>query len=236
MSEVIAVLGGTGALGFGMALRLAQAGHTVVIGSRDSERAEEAASRARQVLPAADVRGRSNPEAAAEADRLVVLAVPLASQVTTIKSVADQLAAEQVLLDATVPLGPAIGGRPTQIVGVWAGSAGQQAAAAAPKGTAVVSGLHTLSAVSLKDLDQPLDQDTLICGDSRAAKDVVHEVIGTVAGLRVVDAGRLEMSRLVEGLTPLLAGLNIRNKIHAGLRITGLPQPPPQVLDRSGEG
>ncbi|MFI7066756.1 NADPH-dependent F420 reductase [Kribbella sp. NPDC050124] len=221
MSEVVAVLGGTGALGYGLALRLAHAGHTVVIGSRDHARAEEAASRASQRLPSADIRGLANPDAARAADRLVVLSVPLASQAITIATVSEHLG-DKVLLDATVPLAPAVGGRPTQVVGLWAGSAGQQAAAAVPEGIAVVSGLHTLSAATLQDLDHPLEQDTLICGDSRAAKDVVREVIGTVTGLRVVDAGRLEMSRLVESLTPLLIGINIRKRTHAGVRIVGL--------------
>lgn len=139
-----------------------------------------------------------------------------------------------VLLDATVPLAPAVGGRPTQIVGLWSGSAAQQAAAAAPAGVGVVSGLHTLSASSLESLDHPLDQDTLICGDSREDKQVVIDLVGTVAGLRVVDAGRLEMSRLVEGLTPLLIGINIRNKTHAGIRIVGLPEPAFDARHRDG--
>lgn len=223
MSESIAVLGGTGALGFGIAVRLTAAGHAVVIGSRDAARAEGAADRLRAIVPEADVRGCANGDAARAADRLVILSVPLTSQVSTIKAVAEDLEAGKILLDATVPLAPAVGGRPTQLVGLWSGSAGEQAAAAVPPGVGVVSGLHTLSAASLEALDQNLDQDTLICGDSKADKQVVLDLIGSVTGLRVVDAGRLEMSRLVESLTPLLIGINIRNKTHAGIRIVGLP-------------
>jgi NADPH-dependent F420 reductase len=223
MSEVVAVLGGTGALGYGLAVRLADAGFTVALGSRDQARAEEAAQRLVQHLPSARVHGVVNEAAVRMADRLVILSVPLASQVATIASVAEELVPGKVLLDATVPLAPAIGGRPTQVVGVWAGSAGQQAAAAAPAGVDVVSGLHTLSAVVLEDLGSPLDQDTLICGDVKAAKEVVREIIGAIDGLRVVDAGKLEASRLVECLTPLLIGINIRNRTHAGIRIIGLP-------------
>lgn len=222
MSETVAVLGGTGALGFGIAVRLAHAGYGIAIGSRDAERAAASASQLRKVVPGARAQGLTNQDAARVADRLVVVSVPLASQTSTIKSVADHLEDGKILLDATVPLAPVVGGRPTQLVGLWAGSAGQQAAAIAPAGVAVVSGLHTLSASSLESLDQALDQDTLICGDSAMAKGVVTEIIGAIDGLRVVDAGRLEMSRLVECLTPLLIGINIRHKTHAGIQIVGL--------------
>jgi 8-hydroxy-5-deazaflavin:NADPH oxidoreductase len=221
-AEVVAVLGGTGALGYGLAVRLAHAGYAVAIGSRDQGRAEAAAARLAEAVPSADARGLSNPEAVRAADRLVVLSVPLASQVATIQSVTDELLLGKILLDATVPLAPTVGGRPTQVVGLWSGSAGQQAAAGAPEDVPVVSGLHTLSAAVLEDLDHALDQDTLICGDTKAAKEVVKDIIGAIDGLRVVDAGKLEASRLVECLTPLLIGINIRNKTHAGVRIVGL--------------
>ncbi|HUQ00530.1 MAG TPA: NAD(P)-binding domain-containing protein, partial [Aeromicrobium sp.] len=145
-TDKVAILGGTGNLGFGLAKRLAAAGVPVVIGSRDAERAATAAKRALEDVPDASVVGLSNPDAVAAAGRLVVLAVPLSSQIATLKSVADQLSEGDIVLDTTVPLAPAIGGRPTQVVGVWAGSAAQQAAANVPKGVTVVSGLHTLSA------------------------------------------------------------------------------------------
>lgn len=222
MSETVAVLGGTGALGFGMAVRLAHAGYAVAIGSRHAERAAASAERLCKIVRGAAAAGHTNADAVRASDRLVILSVPLASQVGTIKSVADELVAGKILLDATVPLAPAVGGRPTQILGLWSGSAGQQAASVVPAGVGVVSGLHTLSASSLEALDQPLDQDTLICGDSADDKRVVAEIVGSIDGLRVVDAGRLGMSRLVESLTPLLIGINIRNKIHAGIRIVSL--------------
>jgi NADPH-dependent F420 reductase len=165
----------------------------------------------------------SNQDAVAAVGRLVVLAVPLASQVDTLKSVADHLTEGQIVMDTTVPLAPAVGGRPTQVVGLWAGSAAQQAAANVPDGVTVVSGLHTLSAALLEDLSADLAQSTLICGDRKADKEYVSEILRRIDGLHVVDAGRLETSRLVEGITPVLIGINIRYKTHAGVSITGVP-------------
>jgi NADPH-dependent F420 reductase len=115
-----------------------------------------------------------------------------------------------------------VGGKPTTLIGVWQGSAAQASQSLVPKGVRVVSGLHTLSGALLEDLDHDLNQDTLICGDRKADKELVHDLLDRIAGLRVIDAGRLEMSRIVEGLTPLIIGINIRNKAHAGVRITGL--------------
>lgn len=218
----MAILGGTGQLGFGLALRLGRAGVHVVLGSRDATRAEEAAARASGIVPTGTFSGTDNASAVAQADRVVVLAVPFSNQASTLKGLAEALREDQILLDATVPLGPAIGGKPTQLIGVWQGSAAQAAQSLVPKGVRVVSGLHTLSGALLEDLDHALDQDTLICGDRKADKEVVSALLSQIDGLRVVDAGRLEQSRIVEGLTPLLIGMNIRFKTHAGISITGL--------------
>jgi NADPH-dependent F420 reductase len=222
-TETVAILGGTGQLGFGLAVRLAKAGVPIVIGSRDAARAQEAAERALALVPGADVRGDENAAAAAAAGQVVALAVPFASSASTVKSVAEALREGQIVLDATVPLGPAVGGKPTQLIGVWQGSAAQQTQSLVPKGVRVVSALHTISGASLEDLDAQLDQDTLVCGDRKADKEPVIELIGKIgSGLRAVDAGRLEMSRIVEGLTPLLIGVNIRYKTHSGVTITGV--------------
>ena len=220
-SASVAILGGTGNLGHGMAVRLAGAGHEVVIGSRDAARAEEAARRVSALVPSAAVTGADNGDATDGAD-FVLVAVPFASQASTLTSVKDRLREGQIVIDACVPLGTAIGGKPTQLTGVWHGSAAQQAAALVPDGVRVVSGLHTLSADDLADPELVLEQDTLICGNSKADKQAVTELLTTITGLRVVDAGRLEMSRMVEGITPILIGINIRNKVHSGFRITGL--------------
>jgi NADPH-dependent F420 reductase len=221
VSETVSILGGTGALGFGLAVRLGAAGFAVCLGSRDLGRAEDAAARAGDLVAGADFVGSLNGDAVARADRLVVATIPFANHAATLKSVAGRWLPGQVLLDATVPLATAVGGRPTQLLEPWLGSVGQQARAAVDSGVTVVSGLHTISADVLRDRHRPLDQDTLICGD-RSAKDLVVEVLERIDGLRVVDAGSLEMSRLLEGLTPLLIGINMRNKTHAGIQVTHL--------------
>lgn len=220
-SKTIAILGGTGNLGHGMAVRMAGAGHRVVIGSRDVERAQAAAQKIVDLVPSGQVSGADNGDAADGAD-FVLIAVPFANQAKTLTSVKDRLREGQIVIDACVPLGTAIGGKPTQLTGVWHGSSAEQAAALVPAGVRVVSGLHTLSADALADLNLSLDQDTLICGNSKADKAEVTELLSTIDGLRVVDAGRLEMSRMVEGLTPILIGINIRYKAHSGFRVTGL--------------
>lgn len=222
MSGTVSILGGTGSLGFGLAARLGLAGFSVCIGSRDAERAAEAADRATALAPGATFTGDSNARAVDQADRLVVITIPFASQASTLKSVADHWRPGQVALDATVPLATAVGGPPTQTLQPWHGSAAEQARSAIPATVSVASGLHTVSAASLLDLSHPLDQDTLVCGDDPDAKAVVSETLGCIDGLRVVDAGRLSMSRLAESITPLLIGINIRHKTHAGLRLTNL--------------
>lgn len=222
MTETVSILGGTGNLGFGLAVRLGVAGYSVCVGSRDPQRAGEAAERAAELVPSGTFAGCSNVDAVGKADRLVVLTVPFASQLATLKSIADCWHLGHVALDATVPLAPAVGGRPTQLIQPWQGSAAQQARTAIPERVGLVAGLHTVSAAALLDLDEALDEDTLICGDDRAAKATATEVLESVEGLRVVDAGPLPMSRLCEGITPLLIGINIRNKTHAGIRLTHL--------------
>lgn len=219
--ETVSILGGTGALGFGLALRLGRAGYSVCIGSRDAERARAAAEEACDITGIDTITGGVNQEAVAAADRLVIAAVPFVSHVPVLRSVAEHWRPGQVLLDTTVPLATAIGGRPTHLVEPWHGSAAQQARAAIPVSVGLAAGLHTISATVLRDTGRPLDQDTLICGE-KDAKAVVTAALDGIEGLRVVDAGPLEMSRLLEGLTPLLIGINIRNKTHAGIQVTHL--------------
>ena len=218
----VTIIGGTGALGFGLALRLGQAGVSVVIGSRAAERAAEAAARARERVPAASFEGLVNPEAVARSP-VVVLSVPFRNQSENLATLRPALTPGQLLIDGTVPLAAAVGGRATRMLGVPQGSAAQQAAEMVPDGVRVVSALHTVSAQSLSELDHALDEDVLICGDSRADKREAAELLGRVEGLRCVDAGRLEMSRIVESLTALMISINGRYKTHAGVRVTGLP-------------
>jgi NADPH-dependent F420 reductase len=223
MASPVTIVGATGDLGFGLALRLAQAGVAVAIGSRDAARAAEAAERVRAAVPDADVRGMANADAAAAAAEIVVLSVPFASQASTLRSIAGTLRPGTLLLDVTVPLATAVGGRPTRTLGVPQGSAAQQAQELAPDGVTVVSGLHTVAAKHLADLGHALDEDVLLCGDDRAAKARVAELIGRIPGLRPIDAGRLEMARILEQLTALTIGVNVRHKATAGIKLTGLP-------------
>jgi hypothetical protein len=218
----VAVIGGSGALGYGVAIRLAHAGTPIVIGSRDPERAAQTAERALADIPHGTVEGRENAEAAAAAET-VILSVPFASQAHTLKGLKDALTPGKLLIDATVPLAAAVGGSPMRMLGVWQGSAAQQAADLAPDGVRVVSALHTVSAASLSDLAHALDQDVLVCGDSRDDKREAAALLERIEGLRCVDCGRLEVSRTAEALTAMLIAVNSRYKAHAGVRLTGLP-------------
>ena len=222
--DPVAIIGASGALGFGLAVRLARAGVPIAIGSRDPDRAQEAAQRALAVIPDGSFSGHDNAEAARAADT-VILSVPFRNHSETLTNLKDALTPGKLLIDATVPLAAAISGKATRMLGVWQGSAAQQAAEMAPDGVRVVSALHTISAASLTDLEHPLEQDVLICGDSRADKTDAARLISRIDGLRCVDAGRLEMSRITESLTALLIGVNSRYKAHAGIRLTGLPDP-----------
>jgi 8-hydroxy-5-deazaflavin:NADPH oxidoreductase len=217
----VCIVGASGALGFGLAVRWGRAGVPVVIGSRDPGRARDATERAAAAVPEGAFEGLGNEEAAGRAD-VVVLCVPFRNQSETLTNLAGVLREGQLLVDATVPLAAALSGRATRTVGVWQGSAAQQAQEMAPEGVRVVSALHTVSAPLLRDLDHRLDEDVLVCGDRRADKEPVMELIGRIAGLRCVDAGRLEMARITEQLTALLISINVRHKVHAGIRITGM--------------
>jgi NADPH-dependent F420 reductase len=218
----VPIIGATGALGFGLGLRLAAAGTPVVVGSRDASRAEEAAGRIREQVPDARVEGLQNAEAAARGP-IVVLSVPFRAQSENLTNLKEALSPGQILVDATVPLAAAVSGRATRLLGVPQGSAAQQAQEMVPDGVTVVSGLHTVGAATLADLDHELDEDVLLAGDSKDAKREVATLVTRIPGLRPVDCGRLEVARMIEGLTPLLISVNTRYKIHAGVRLTGLP-------------
>jgi 8-hydroxy-5-deazaflavin:NADPH oxidoreductase len=221
LTEPIAIIGGTGALGFGLALRWGRAGVPVVIGSRDAARAVEAVDRVREAVPDAQLQGYENAEAATKAE-VVVLTVPFRSQSETLTNLKGALAPHQLVVDATVPLAAAVSGRATRTLGVWQGSAAQQAQEMVPDGVRVVSALHTVSAATCGNLDHALDEDVLVCGNQREDKERVMGLIDRIEGLRCVDAGRLEMARIAESLTALLISINVRHKAHAGIKITGL--------------
>jgi len=222
MADPIPILGGTGALGYGLAVRWARAGLDVVIGSREAARAAEAAGKIRSAVPDASVEGLVNEEAAGRGP-IVFLTVPFRNQSETLNNLRGSLTAGQTLVDCTVPLAAAVSGKATRSLGVWQGSAAQQAQEMVPEGVTVVSALHTVGAPTLSDLDATLDEDVLVCGDKKKDKAPVARLIERIDGLRAVNAGPLETARIAEQLTPLLISINVRYKAHAGLKLTGLP-------------
>jgi 8-hydroxy-5-deazaflavin:NADPH oxidoreductase len=218
----IAVIGGTGPAGMGLALRWARAGETIIIGSRDEQRAQVAAASIQaRVGNQANVSGMENTAACAAAD-ILMLTVPFEGQASLLKQLKSSITAGSILIDATVPLASAVGGRASRPLGVWQGSAAQQAAELVPKGVSVVAAFHNLSAELLNG-DEPLDCDVIVCSDDPDAAQLTRELAAKIPGVRAVDGGKLENIRIVENITALLIGLNIRHKGHAGVRITGLP-------------
>jgi 8-hydroxy-5-deazaflavin:NADPH oxidoreductase len=220
--EPIPIVGGTGALGAGLALRWARAGVPIAIGSRSPERAGEAAAKLRAAVPDAEIEGLANEEAAQRAE-VVFLTVPFRAQSENLNNLREALQPGQILVDCTVPLAAAVSGKATRSLGVWQGSAAQQAQEMVPDGVTVVAALHTVGAPSLADPEVELGEDVLVCGDRKADKARVARLIELIEGLRAVNAGPLEMARIVEQLTPMLISVNARYKTHAGIRLTGLP-------------
>lgn len=219
----VAVIGGTGAEGFGLALRLAKAGHHVIIGSRDAGRGAESAAKASELSKAA-LQGTDNASATAAAgsDGVVAVTVPYAGQAEIYRSIKDAVAPGAAVLDATSPLATAVGGRPWQVLRPWHGSAAEQAKAILGDGPRVVAGLHTIAAEALQALDREIDSDVLLCADDVEAKARVGALIDGIPGMRWVDCGRLEMARVAEPLTALLVSINRTYKIKdSGFRIVG---------------
>jgi len=221
-SRPIAILGGTGPAGMGLALRWARAGESVIIGSRNAERARECAARIKEKTGAeAKVSGMENKEACAAAD-VLVLTVPFEGQAELLKQLKSSISPGSILIDATVPLAAALGGRASRTLGVWQGSAAQQTAELVPKEVSVVAAFHNLSAELLNG-EAPLDCDVIVCSDDAAASRLTRNLAAKILGVRTIDGGKLENARIVEQITALLIGLNIRHKGHAGIRVTGLP-------------
>ncbi len=218
----IAILGGTGPAGTGLALRWARAGETIIIGSRDAKRAEHTAGAIQQrVGPQANVSGLENSAACDTAD-ILVLTVPFEGQAGLLKQLKSAISPGSILIDATVPLAAAVGGRASRPLGIWQGSAAQQAAELVPEEVSVVAAFHNLSAELLNG-DASLDCDVIVCSDDPDASQLTRELAAKIPGVRPIDGGKLENARIVEQITALLIGLNIRHKGHAGIRITGLP-------------
>lgn len=223
-ADAIAILGGTGDQGLGLALRFAKAGRTVVIGSRKAERAVAAADDVRAKVSGADVVGLENAEATARAG-VVILSVPFEHSAATVKGVREALRPGQVLVSMGVPLATAIGDGPVRTLGVWQGSCAEMVAGLAPEGVATVSAFQNVAAHRLQHLEEPVECDVIVSG-AKAARERVMALCGLVPGLRAVDGGPLANARYVEGWTALLIGLNVRYKVPEGMgfRLTGLPE------------
>jgi hypothetical protein len=222
LPRTIAILGGTGPAGTGLALRWARAGETIIIGSRDAQRAQQVAAKIKEKAGnEANISGMENSAACAAAG-LLMLTVPFEGQAALLKQLKPAITQGSILIDATVPLAAGVGGRASRTLGVWQGSAAQQAAELVPKGVSVVAAFHNVSAELLNG-DDPLDCDVIVCSDDPDAAQIARNLAAKIPGVRAIDGGKLENSRIVEQITALLIGLNIRHKGHAGIRITGLP-------------
>lgn len=218
----IAIIGGTGAAGMGLALRWARAGETIIIGSRDAHRARQAAASIQlRVGPHSKITGMENSAACAAAD-ILMLTVPFEGQATLLKRLKPAMTAGSILIDATVPLAASVGGRASRTLGLWQGSAAEQAAELVPPEVSVVAAFHNISA-DLLGGESPLDCDVIVCSDDPDAAQLTRELAAKIPGVRSIDGGKLENARIVEQITALLIGLNIRHKGHSGIRITGLP-------------
>lgn len=229
----IAVIGGTGEEGFGLALRLGKAGRHVVIGSRSAEKGAASAEKARELLGGGgEVDGTTNQAAADEAD-LVFVTVPYAGQADIYRSIKDNVAPGRIVVDCTSPLATAVGGRAWQVVRPWHGSAAEQAKALLDPAVRMVAAFHTVPGGQLQDLSVPMDSDVFVCGKDADAKATVGELVESIPNLRWVDAGDLSMARIAETMTALLISVNRAYKIHdAGFRVTGRDAwgaPPPRA-------
>jgi len=222
VSGPIAILGGTGPAGLGLALRLASAGESVIIGSRSAERAQEAANQIKQKAGSqVQVSGAENAAACAASD-LLILTVPFEGQASLLKQLKPAIKPGSILIDATVPLASSVGGRASRMLGVWQGSAAQQTAEILSKVVKVVAAFQNVSA-DMMNGDDPLECDIIVCSDYPDATKAASDLVVKIPGLRAIDGGKLENARIVEQVTALLIGLNIRHKGHGGIRVTGLP-------------
>ena len=217
----IGIIGGTGGQGLGIAIRFVQAGEDVIIGSRTIEKAQAAVDKVKGLLGEVNnIKAAENADAAAEAE-LLVLTVPLAAQKSTLRSIKEG-ASGKILLDATGPLESAIGGSPIEYVALWDGAAAERSAKIL-KDANVICAFNNISSAALMNFKEPIDCDCLISGDDANSKAVAAELIEKIPGVNVIDCGPLERAKIIEKITPLLIGLNIRNKTQfGGIRITGL--------------
>jgi len=218
----VAVIGGTGEEGFGLTLRLAKAGHHLIIGSRSEEKGAGAAEKARGILGGnAAVDGTTN-EKAAEESEVVFVTVPFAGQADIYRSIKDHVAPGKIVVDGTSPLATAVGGRAWHVLRPWHGSAAEQAKAILDPGIRMVAAFHTIAGDALQDLEHAMESDVFVCGKDADAKAVVGGLVDQIPNLRWVDAGDLTMARIAETLTALLVSVNRTYGVRdSGFRVTG---------------
>jgi len=218
MTKTIAILGGTGSEGSGLALRWAKSGHySVIIGSRQAEKGKAVANELNKRVGLNQIRGMTNEDATAEAE-ICVLTVPYSVQGSTLTALRDTLQGK-ILIDVTVPLKPP---KVSQVNIPSGGSAGLEAQSILGEEVRVLSAFQNVGAAHLAEEESHVDCDVLVCGDDPEAKAEVI-ALAVAAGMRGFDAGPLKNSVVVEGLTSILIGINIRHKINgAGIKITGV--------------
>ena len=207
----------------GLALRWARAGETIIIGSREEQRAQQAAaSIQKRIGGEAKISGMENSAACAAADILMLDRSLRRPSLACSRNSSPQSPKAAFSSTPPCPSLLAVGGRASRTLGVWQGSAAQQAAELVPDGVSVVAAFHNVSA-ELLGTDTPLDCDVIVCSDDPDAAQLTRELAAKIPGVRAIDGGKLENARIVEQITALLIGMNFRHKGHAGIRITGLP-------------
>ncbi|MBR6023650.1 MAG: NADPH-dependent F420 reductase [Methanobrevibacter sp.] len=222
---IVSIIGGTGPQGLGIGERLALEGVDVIIGSRKEEKALEVVEQAKKDLADYDLStmsGMANEDAAREGD-ILIITVPLAAQKPTVEGI-KEFCKDKIVMDATVPLETAIGGKPFRFIDLMEGSAAERTASILEgTGAKVICAFCNISNSHLGNIPAEIDCDCLIAGDDKQSKEVAAELINKIPGIKTIDCGILEKARIIEKITPLLIGLNIKYKSHyGGLRITGI--------------
>jgi NADPH-dependent F420 reductase len=220
---IISIIGGTGPQGLGIAKRLAIAGESVIVGSRKEEKALKVVGETIDELKDydVDIKGLANEDAAKEGD-ILIMTVPLQAQSATLKTI-KPFVKGKIFLDATVPLETAIGGKVSRVLKLPEGSAAERTASILEgEDVKVIAAFNNISNSLLLNIPEPIDCDCIIAGDNQEAKDTAKELIEKIPGIKVIDAGALEKAQLIEVVTPLLIGLNIKYKSkYGGFRLTG---------------
>jgi NADPH-dependent F420 reductase len=223
-NDAIAILGGTGDQGLGLALRFAKAGRPIIIGSRKAERAVAAAEEVLAAVPGATVQGLANEEATPLA-RIVIISVPFEHTAGTVKGIKGVLGEGQIVVSMAVPLATAVGDGAMRTLGIWQGSCAEMVQSLVPKGVEVVSAFQNVSSHRLRDLDHDVDCDIVVSG-AKTAKQTIMDLCPLIPGMRAINGGLLSNAKVVEEMTALMIGINIRYKLPegVGVRFTGLPE------------